>query len=509
MVCIDTIKKQCMENNQKEESESSKVFQGLTQQTIITIIYAVIQLLYFSVMSRLLDKEDFGYYGIISALSFILMEISNAGLGAAIIQKKETSREFINTAFTLSVLFGIFFMSLLVLISGKLSLILTQSDFLEFPLCIMACTLFFSTIGSVAQALFMKELQFLRFGIIKITVSIFSSIAGIVMAYIGIGIYSLVISIFSNFFLQAMISYVCKYRYLGFGIDTHSIKSLLSYGGWLSASGVIRSVNEQMDRLITTRWLPIVLLGAYTRVSGFVIHVSDNFNSIFDTILFPILSGIQDDKEKLRSSYMKSSDLVFLMSMVFCFSMILSSEVIIYFFLGEKWLDTATVFEIISISLLFHPFGRIGDSFFRSIGIVRQYFCVRMVVCVLSVVFISIGCLANGIIGLAFAYVCSRFLDLIIKMYILNGYVGISFITLLYNSGRNFAMIGMMFLVAFCVKELLPSIIGNCMALLVFILLLAIIALLRPKSYGETFYDYIFVKIKTITNRYVELYYRR
>ena len=61
-----------MENNQKEESESSKVFQGLTQQTIITIIYAVIQLLYFSVMSRLLDKEDFGYYGIISALSRFL-----------------------------------------------------------------------------------------------------------------------------------------------------------------------------------------------------------------------------------------------------------------------------------------------------------------------------------------------------------------------------------------------------------------------------------------------------
>ena len=64
------------------ETNSSKVFKGLRVQTLVTVSQVVIHLAYFSIMSRLLSKEDFGYFGIITAVTYILSEISNAGLGA-------------------------------------------------------------------------------------------------------------------------------------------------------------------------------------------------------------------------------------------------------------------------------------------------------------------------------------------------------------------------------------------------------------------------------------------
>lgn len=482
--------------------ESTKVLRGLSHQTVITLVYAVIQLAYFSIMSRLLGKEDFGYYAVVMAISFVLMEISNAGLGAAVIQNKNASQEFINTAFTLSFFIAGFFSVLLFSISNILSSLLVGSSFLLFPLFVMAGALFFSTIGSVSTAMYMKDLQFLRFGIYKIISSLLSSVIGVSLAYFDYGVYSLVFAIFFNFFLLAVLTYTGKWNKFQFGINKDDIKRILTYGGWLTASGVIRSLYEQMDRLITTRWVSVSLLGTYTRASGFVIHVSDNVNSIFDTILFPILSGIQDDKEKLKSSYLKSTDLIFLMSIIFSFSMILLAKPIICIFLGEDWLDTILIFQIVAISLIFHPFCRLGDSFCRSLGIVKQYFYIRFSVCVISILLICIGCMLWGITGLAIAYVLARITDMLIKMIILRKFIDVSILTIIRNPFRNFVKIGILFVLAYLQLLYIEFDINWLIGIVFFIFNIILLIIFQPKAFGITFYDNIYMKIqKILTNK--------
>jgi O-antigen/teichoic acid export membrane protein len=477
--------------------ESSKVFKGLSQQTIITVIYAVIQLAYFSIMSRLLSKEDFGYYAILSAITYVLMEISQAGLGSAVIQKKDCTPGFVKTAFTLSVLFGSFFTILLMLFSGLISAIQIGTDFLKVPMYIMAAALFFSTISSVSVALFMRNLQFIEYGIIQILSSLTSSLLGVLMAYLGYGVYSLVIAIFLNFFLIAVITIFFKRSVLGLEIAQKDVSGIVSYGGWLTASGVIRSLYEQMDRIITTRWISVVLLGTYTRIAGFVINVSSNVNSIFDTILFPIVSGIQDEKEKLKNAYKKTSELIFLMSFIFCYMMIILTEPIITIFLGSKWLDSSYIFVIVTVSLIFHPFGRLGDSLFRSIGIVKQYFFVRVFLCVSSILLISAGCLLWEIKGLAIAYVLSRILDATIKMFLLNRIMGINVGNILKVPVMNFVIVTGLFIVAFILKFLLPSIIiGAIVSFLFFSSLLLFVSLVKPRLFGDIFYDNVYLYIK-------------
>ena len=47
---------------------SEKAMRGFGSQTLIVIGIGVVNLIYFSVMSRLLSKEDFGYFAIITAI---------------------------------------------------------------------------------------------------------------------------------------------------------------------------------------------------------------------------------------------------------------------------------------------------------------------------------------------------------------------------------------------------------------------------------------------------------
>ena len=69
-----------------EQSNTTKVLKGVSTQTLITILIGVIEIVSFSIMSRLLTQEDFGYYAAIAAVTAIFTSFADAGIGSAIVQ---------------------------------------------------------------------------------------------------------------------------------------------------------------------------------------------------------------------------------------------------------------------------------------------------------------------------------------------------------------------------------------------------------------------------------------
>ena len=114
-----------------KQDNRSKVYKGMTSQTLVTFTLGILGILYFAVMSRLLSKEDFGYFAIITAVTSILASLSEAGLGAAVIQNRNANKSYIQTAWTLSLIIGSVFCILLVGSAGLLSRVMVKSNILE------------------------------------------------------------------------------------------------------------------------------------------------------------------------------------------------------------------------------------------------------------------------------------------------------------------------------------------------------------------------------------------
>ena len=70
------------------EDKKTTFFKGVSIQTIITALMGVLEILVFAIMSRLLSKEDFGYFAALTGIMTICTSITEAGHGASIIQKK-------------------------------------------------------------------------------------------------------------------------------------------------------------------------------------------------------------------------------------------------------------------------------------------------------------------------------------------------------------------------------------------------------------------------------------
>ena len=123
-----------------EQTTRDKIYNGLSSQTFITILLGILEITFFAIMSRLLTPEDFGYYAIIIAVTSVFQCLTEAGLGSAVIQSNNARRDYISTALGLSVVIGLFFTSLLIILSKPLSIVLGQgtnlitNQFLQFSL---------------------------------------------------------------------------------------------------------------------------------------------------------------------------------------------------------------------------------------------------------------------------------------------------------------------------------------------------------------------------------------
>ena len=466
--------------------ERRKVFNGVKSQTLVVVLLGIIDLAYFSAMSRLLTKAEFGLYAIAIAVTSILQEITSAGLGSAIIQKKNPSERFISTAFSLSLIICSFSVVLLVLLSGQLSEWLTGSDTLTYPLIILAFTMFFSIINGIGRALYMRELKFLHFGAIQLSAVGLANLCGVCLAYTyrGYGVYAISIALLLNSLFMFVYLFFVRLVHIPLTISRIHIKEIISYGGWLTASGIVRSIYEQVDKLVTVRFLTVAQLGAYNRPAGFLASVSGQVNGIFDTILFPVLSDIQDDERKIGRAYQKSTETVIVAAVFFSILVILGSNIIIRIFLGEQWLSLQPVFHVIAVSVIFLFYGRIGDSFFRSLGIVKSYFFVRVIVCCSSVVLIVAGC-QYGILGLAFAVLLSRMVDNLVKILFLRRKIAI-------NHADNFICIFKKCLVplvlcglALPVKFYYNNVLGDILSIVLFVSFALTVVFFRPHVYGE------------------------
>ena len=397
---------------------TTQLFKGISIQTLVTFVMGVMEIVVFAVMSRLLSKTDFGYYATLTALVSIVASISEAGLGSAVIQKKESSSRHLGTAFTLSVILG-FSAAILLAFTAPLLARLVSDDTIILPMRLMSVMLFLNSIISIGRGILMRKLKFLTVGIISIVAYAVSSVIGIVMALHGMGLYAVVGANVLNVFIGALLYlFSPEVKVPKLAIYKQEAKEVVSFGGWLTLGVILNNITQQVDKLLLPRLASVTLLGAYNRPAGFVNTITDKINGIFDTVLFPMLSGLQDDKQKVELVFNKAVSLLNSFSVVLAAIFFFNAELIITLFFGANWLDLVPVLRIIAVSSIFLIDGRLVDCFFRSLGLVKLGFQLRVVGAVVSFAAVVIGA-RFGIVGVAIALLIANVSIILLKVVVL------------------------------------------------------------------------------------------
>lgn len=405
-------------------SNKETFFKGISVQSLITLVMGVMEVLVFSVMSRLLSKSDFGYFAALTGVITVCTSITEAGLGAAIIQKKNAPSSFIPTIFSLSWLMGLLGTLLIFLLAPFLSKIIADET-LTLPLKIMSVNIFLACVLSVKRSLLIKNLNFKKVGLFNILAYALSSTIGIALAYMNYGLYSVMAVSVLNLLFFNIFLYCSKGAFPGFAFDKSQIPSIFSFGGWLTAGVIVNNITQQMDRLFLSKWLSVYSLGCYNRPAGFVSNITTRINGIFDTVLFPMLSKAQDDKKKVKDVFIRAVRMLNSFSVVLAAIFFFNSELIISIFFGKEWIELVPVMQIVSIYVIFNIDSRLVDCYFRSLALVNLGFKLRVCSAFLTFFALYIGAKFD-ILGVAVGLVVSNIATVILKISFLSARLQVS-----------------------------------------------------------------------------------
>lgn len=472
---------------------------GISVQTLVTVALGIIELGYFAIMSRLLTKQDFGYFAAISGIMAIITSLSEAGLGSSIIQKNNSNDKFVSTAYTLSLCLGLLFTFILFAFSPYIADLIADRT-LSLPLRIMSITILLNCLNSCGNALLYKKLKFSRIGINSIISYLISSLVGILMALRGFGLYSVIAYSVTMSLVTFILVFISNRGLPAIYIHKADVKGIISYGGWLSLSTLANNIMHQVDKLVLPKWMSVTLLGAYNRPAGFINTISSKINSIFDTVLFPLLSEIQNKRDKVGAIFLRAVDLLNSFSVVLSVFFIFNSRLLINVFFGEEWMDLVPVFQILSFSLIFNIDNRLVDCFFRSLNLVKVGFYIRCFGLLLMLASIYAGS-HLGIIGVAIAVVLANILTIIFKMVVLCIKIDASITNMVstwvcsLKSSIPLILPGALYL-------LLPYTIPTAIIFaIIFCLILIFELLFFPRFVSAEYYSTIYPKLSKVINK--------
>lgn len=463
-----------------------KTIKGISIQSILSVSIGIVELLSFSIMSRLLTKEDFGYYAAIMAIVTVFQSFSETGIGSAIIQKKDITTQYINNAFTLSLVFGLLISLTLFVSSGFLSESVADSS-MRIPLKMMSVTLFFFCITSVNISIMYKRLQFMEVGVIQLIASIISTIVAVVMALLGLGYYSILIKfLLSTILIWLLTQYYVRTKYQ-LSLNKAIVKSIFGYSGWLMASVVFRNFAQQVDRLMMPKLLSVSLLGAYNRPKDFILQITGRINNIFDTVLFPVLSDIQDDMIKLQRAFYKSFYYLNIISTLLGLSFFFNGRLIIMIFFGDKWVYLTPIIQVFSIGVIFNVNGRLADCYLRSMALTKQQFYFRIFEALLKIISVFVG-YRWGIIGIAITVVASDVFLKMFKLLYVTSKLGCQGKEVLREMLCSWKFLIVILPLCVFVGYLTPNtFLGDISKLIIFVFIVSFVFIVVPSVVGERF----------------------
>ena len=484
-----------------EQSKTNTFLKGVSITTVFTIATGILGVVYFAVMSRLLSKTDFGYFAALTGIMTVISSIADAGLGAAIIQKKDADKNFISTAFTMSFILGLSCF-LIVFFGAPLLARLVADDYLTTPIRIMSVTLLFNSFTSVANAQLYRNLKFKRIGTISFVSNIFNTALSVALAIKGFGLYAMIAYATFGPFLTMILLYTTSAKVPKLHIQRNYANGIFSFGGWLTLSVICNKIATYIDRLVLPKWTSVETLGAYTRPASFTNNITGALTDIMDRVLFPMLSDIQDNRQAAINVLYRAVELLNAFSVILGCVFFFNADLIITVFFGKEWLELVPVLQVVSITSVFFIDTQLVDCFFRSLNFVKTGFYIRLFALLWNLFCIYWGA-KFGVMGIAISLTFANVSVIILKMLVLSKKIGASWSVMLMKwlAAWKSAIAPIIMGVAYLLSFKNPTIGSEIVFAVLFAIVVVLELLAFPNVMGKEYINTLYPYVQRITNK--------
>lgn len=367
------------------------------------------------VMARLLSPSDYG----ITALPAVFMAVAgilqSGGLSDALVRKTDFREEDLSTSFYYSIAVGIT-MYLTLFFSAP-----WIADFYNTPvlvplLRVTALSFLWGPLNSAQNVILKRRLDFKTPTKISLITRVFSACVGIVLAYMGYGLWALVISGVLSSLLTVILNWFAVRWFPHTGWSKASFKYLWGYGNKIMLSWGLSALYDNITPIFVAKFYSPADLGVYNRAQGYAAMPSQQVNSVIQGVTFPVLSKMQNDNEALARNYRRM--LRTTAFIVFPLMMMLSAlaRPLVLTLITAKWEACIILLQIICFSMMWYPIHSINLNLLMVKGRSDLFLRLEIIKKVIGVCILAIT-LPRGLIIFCYGTIVSSMISLIINTY--------------------------------------------------------------------------------------------
>ena len=252
------------------------------------------------ILARIINPDVYGTVAIVTVFTTILGVFVDSGMGSALIQKKDADDIDFSSVFYTNILFCFVLYALMFFIAPLIASFYGRDE-LTMLVRVLCINLIIGGIKNVQQAYISRNMLFKRFFFATLGGTVVAAVVGIIMAYEGFGVWALVAQNLINQAIDTMILWLTvKWRpklVYSFG----RVIQLFSFGWKLLLASLINVVYLDLRQLVIGKIYSTEDLAYYNRGASFPKLFVTNINNALASILFPVMSQKQEDKEAIKS----------------------------------------------------------------------------------------------------------------------------------------------------------------------------------------------------------------
>lgn len=404
--------------------EKTKVITSLAYKFIERFAVKGLGIIISIILARMLAPSDFGQVAILTVFIDISLVIVQGGLNTALVQNKHVTDIEYSTVFylSLSVAIGLI---IILFCSAPIIAGYYNDNGLVLPLRVYSVSLIFGAFNSVQIAKLQREMRFKELMICSLIVTVLSGITGIALAFLGYGIWALILYFLSSSVLNCIIMLVvCNWRPKAI-FSKNRAKDLFSFGWKMLASAIICSLYSNIRSLIIGKVFSPSDLGFFNRGQQLPSVVSTTLDSSIQSVMLPVMSFEQDNLDKLSLVLRRSVTLGTYLVFPAMVGLAAVSTPLVTVLLTEKWLPCVVYMQIIAIAEMNVPISTSNLTVIKATGrsdihlkleVIRR--STMFIVLILSVV------MFRSVLAITVGYLISAIIDVIIVAYPVKKIIG-------------------------------------------------------------------------------------
>ncbi|GAA6168727.1 oligosaccharide flippase family protein [Sessilibacter corallicola] len=364
------------------------------------------------ILTRLLHPEMFGTIALVNAIILGINMFADVGVRDAVINShRHKDKNFVNTAWTLSVIRGFVVYGIILLLAYPAELLLDVEG-IAVIICVSGVSILAYSFMSTKVFNAERETQLKTVSLIEIASSLIGMIVMIALAWWWRSVWALAVgSIVTTLIMITCYTYVLPGPRNHFHWEKDAFWEVFKLGRWILISTIGAFLVLQGDRFVTRYFATVELLGIYSIAIALASMVIEAAEKVGKKYLYPRYRQKVVAEENLNQFIRKFRVLGVVASTVLCLPIVAFGDQLVYFLYDPRYDAAGWMLQILIVASLV----RAMDSTLKPIFLANNDSFTAMIYefgkGITYIVAMIIGGYMLGLVGIIYAIVITPILN--------------------------------------------------------------------------------------------------